>query len=193
MSQPWQQVLDFWFLPPGHPQYLRARVEWFEKNPGFDRDIRENFGELVEEAVAGGLTSWHAEPRGALARLLLLDQFTRNIWRDTARAFAGDKQAVTLALQLIAQGSDQALEAIERQFVYLPLMHAEDLALQEQCVALYRSLAQQHPSLAGSLDFAIRHRDIIERFGRFPHRNRQLERQSSAEEAEFLTQPGSGF
>ena len=191
--QPWQTVLDFWFLPPGHPGHLQARPEWFQKDAAFDAAIRTEFGPLVDTAVAGGLTQWESTPRGCLARLLLLDQFTRNIWRGTARAFAGDAQALDLAQALLARGHDSSMAPVERQFVYLPLMHAENLACQNTSVALYQALAAVDPEQAGALDFAIRHRDIIERFGRFPHRNEQLGRPSTPDEAVFLAQPGSGF
>jgi len=193
MSRPWQDVLDFWFLAPDDPGYLKTRAEWFQKNAAFDDAIRQRFGHLVEQAVAGGLQEWQSEPQGALARVLLLDQFTRNIWRDTDRAFAGDGQALALAQSMIASGADKTLSTAEAQFIYLPLMHAEDLPTQEQCVALYTDLAARDPAQANALDFAVQHRDIIARFGRFPHRNGQLGRTSTAQEIEFLTQPGSSF
>lgn len=190
---PWQDVLDFWFHPPGHPDYLTVREAWFRKDAGFDAEIRTRFGSLIDGALAGGLRDWEVEPEGALARVLILDQFTRNTRRDTADAFAGDVQALALALKVIDAGWDVAMPPVCRQFVYLPLMHAEDLEIQQRCVALYRALAAQAPSLASSLDFARRHRDIVARFGRFPHRNAALNRATTPEEAEFLTQPGSSF
>lgn len=193
MTSPWQSVLDFWFLPKGHPGHLRIRAEWFQKNAEFDEAIRSRFGALVEDAVSGALTEWEQTAQGALARVLLLDQFTRNIWRGTAKAFAGDTQALHIARRLLAQGDDRYMAAVERQFAYLPFMHAEDLPSQEQSVTLYQALAAEHPEHEDSLDFAIRHRDIVARFGRFPHRNEQLGRRSTPEELAFLTQPGSGF
>jgi len=193
MMQPWQPVLDFWFLPDGHPDHLRIRTEWFQKDAAFDETIRTQFGALVENAVSGGLAEWEQTPQGALAKVLVLDQFTRNIWRDTALAFAGDTHALGLARQLLAQGHDQSMAAVERQFAYLPFMHAEDLPNQEQSVALYQALAAAHPEHASSLHFAVRHRDIIAQFGRFPHRNAQLGRPSTPDEIAFLAQPGSGF
>lgn len=192
MNSPWQPVLDFWFLPEGHPGHLRIRPEWFQKNAEFDEAIRSRFGTLVEDAVSGALTEREQTTHGALARILLLDQFTRNIWRGTARAFAGDTQALDIARRLFAHRHDRAMAGVERQFVYLPFMHAEDLPSQEQSVALYEALAAEHPEHADSLD-SIRHRDIVARFGRFPHRNEQLGRRSTPEELAFLTQPGSGF
>lgn len=193
MNRPWQPVLDFWFLPEDHPGHLQVRSEWFRKDPGFDESIRTRFGTLVESAVSGALAEWEQTAKGALARVLLLDQFTRNIWRGTSRAFAGDMQALDLARRMLARGDDCSMSAVERQFAYLPFMHAEDLPSQEQSVALYQALAAGHPEHADTLDFAIRHRDIIARFGRFPHRNEQLGRRSTPEELVFLTQPGSGF
>jgi len=193
MIQPWQPVLDFWFLPQGHPGHLRIRAEWFQKNPAFDDTVRARFGALVDSAISGGLADWEQAPQGALAKVLVLDQFTRNIWRDTARAFAGDAQALGLAQHMLAQGHDRSMAAVERQFAYLPFMHAEDLPSQERSVALYQALAAAYPEHLGTLDFAVRHRDIIARFGRFPHRNAQLGRPSTPEETVFLAQPGSGF
>lgn len=192
-TRPWQDVLDFWFHPASHPDYLKNRIEWFKNDPAFDRAIRERYGALVERALAGGLREWEAEPQGALARILLLDQFTRNTGRGTAQAFAGDAQALELARQLVEQGRDAVLPPIQRQFVYLPYMHAEDLAVQEQCVVLYQALAARDPALGNALDYAIQHRDIVARFGRFPHRNQPLGRTTTPEEAEFLLQPGSSF
>nr|WP_253207030.1 DUF924 family protein [Verticiella sp. GG226] len=185
--------MDFWFHAPEHPEYLTVREAWFRKDASFDAEIRTRFGPLIDGALAGGLRDWEGVPDGALARILILDQFTRNTLRDTADAFAGDVQALALALQVIDAGWDVAMPPVQRQFVYLPLMHAEDLEIQQRCVELYRALAAQAPSLASALDFARRHRDIVARFGRFPHRNAALGRDTTAEEAEFLTQPGSSF
>ncbi|OVZ64789.1 hypothetical protein CDO44_00855 [Pigmentiphaga sp. NML080357] len=190
---PWQDVLDFWFLPVDDPGYLKPRHVWFQKNPEFDAEIRARFLPRVEQAVGGGLREWKRELGGALARIVLLDQFTRNIWRDTPRAFAGDPEALGDALELIDSGRYLRLPPVQREFVYLPLMHSESAGIQERCVALYTTLAQEHPASQGSLDYAIRHRDIVARFGRFPHRNAILGRASTAQELEFLKQPGSGF
>ena len=188
----WQPVLDFWFLTPEQPGHGRPRAEWFRKDPAFDAAIRDRFGALIEVALAGGLREWDVDERGALARVILLDQFTRNVFRDTPRAFAGDPLALAAALAMIDAGRDRALAPVERGFVYLPLEHAEDRALQERCVALYEALGRETGS-PGAAEWAIRHRDIVARFGRFPHRNRILGRESTAEEIEFLKQPGSGF
>ena len=188
----WQPILDFWFLPPGEPGHRKSRPEWFRKDAAFDLLIRQRFGDQIERALAGGLLEWDDEPRGALARIILLDQFTRNAFRDTPRAFAGDSLALAAALALVGAGSDRQLAPVERWFVYLPLEHAEDLAIQERSVALFNALAAE-PGMEGIVEYAVRHRDIVARFGRFPHRNRILGRASTPEEDEFLKLPGSGF
>lgn len=176
-------VLDFWFGPQD-----AARAEWFRKDESFDAVIRLRFGAQVERALAGGLLEWEATPEGALARVLLLDQFTRNIFRGTARAFAGDALALEAARAMVARGDDAKLPPLRRVFVYLPFEHSEDPAMQRESLRLFGELG-----LGGFLDYARRHAEVIERFGRFPHRNAVLGRDSTAEEIEFLKQPGSGF
>ncbi|MEP6702640.1 MAG: DUF924 family protein [Betaproteobacteria bacterium] len=190
--QPWQAVLDFWFLPPGDPQHGQSRVEWFRKDPAFDAAILRQFAPLLEQALTGGLREWDAELRGALARIIVLDQFTRNAFRDTPRAFAGDALAQAAALTIIESGADRLLAPRERMFAYLPFEHAENREWQERSVGLFSALAKD-AGLDDLLDFPMRHRDIVARFGRFPHRNRILERDSTPEEIEFLKLPGSGF
>jgi len=186
-------VLDFWFLPPDNPGHGQARPEWFRKDDAFDAQIRSRFGSLIDSAIDGGLRDWEATPRGALARILLLDQFTRNIYRNTPRAFAGDAQALVLAVTMTEQGADQQLDPMLRAFVYLPFEHAEDLAMQAHAVELFQQLSQAHDGFDSMLDFAQRHQEVIARFGRFPHRNAILGRDSTPEEAAYLQQPGSGF
>lgn len=188
-------VLDFWFLPAGHPGHDVFRAEWFRKDPAFDAAIRERFGRLVDEALAGGFGDWNATADGALARILLLDQFTRNLFRDTARAFAGDAAALDLAEALVAGGRDKNLPPIRRWFAFLPFEHSESLLNQERAVALFAGLRReaQHPAFESAYDYAVRHRDVIERFGRFPHRNAALGRTSTPEEEAFLKLPGSAF
>jgi uncharacterized protein (DUF924 family) len=187
------EVLHFWFGAPGDPGHGQPREAWFRKDAQFDRLIADRFGPLVDEALAGGLADWAAHTQGAMALLILLDQFPRNLFRGQARAFAGDARALALARALVASGADRTLNGVQRQFVYLPFEHAEDLAAQQQALALFAQLGQDEPALAGLLDWAQRHHDIVARFGRFPHRNAALGRSSTAEEAEFLLQPGSGF
>jgi uncharacterized protein (DUF924 family) len=189
----WQDVLDFWFLPQDDPACLKPRHVWYQKNPAFDAQLHARFGSRVERALEGGLPDWRRDVHGALARILLLDQFPRNIWRDTPRAFSGDARALAAALDLIDSGRYMRLHAIEREFVYLPLMHSENLGMQERSLALFTTLAQEHPASHNALDYAVRHRGIIARFGRFPHRNAILGRSSTSQETEFLKQPGSSF
>ncbi|MCG2585285.1 DUF924 family protein [Massilia sp. TS11] len=189
-----QDVLDFWFLPAADPRHGQQRAEWFRKDPAFDASIRNQFGPTISQAVNGGLRDWDAQgPGGALARIIVLDQFTRNAGRDTAAAFAGDTLALAAAQALVASGADRALTPLQRWFAYLPFEHAESAAMQAQSVALFSALAEADPSLAGALDYAHRHRGVIARFGRFPHRNAILGRASSADELAYLAQPGSGF
>ncbi len=189
-----QDVLDFWFLPVGAPGHGQQRMEWFRKDDAFDSTITERFGPLIDVAVAGGLREWDEEgPRGALARILLLDQFTRNTRRGTPASFGGDPLALAAAKRLVDSGADQGLTPVERAFAYLPFEHAEDAGLQERSVALFTALAQLDPALEGMLDYAHKHRGVIARFGRFPHRNPILGRSSTPEEAEYLSQPGAGF
>lgn len=190
----WQDVLDFWFLAPCEPGHLRPRQAWFQKSAAFDAEILSRFGAQIDVAVVGGLRAWDAHPEGTLARILLLDQFTRNVWRGTARAFSGDALARAAAQRLVATGLHLALRPVQRVFAYLPFEHAEDLVLQRRCVALYQDLARvAGQEYKGYVDYAERHRDVIARFGRFPHRNAQLGRPSTDEELAFLMQPGSSF
>ena len=193
-----RDVLDFWFLPAGSDGHGALRVEWFRKDPQFDAAIRTRFAALTAQALAGGLRHWDdTGAEGRLARILLLDQFTRNVWRDTPQAFGGDALALAGAQDMLDAGQDLALAPLARAFAYLPFEHAEDLALQQQSVALFENLHAQHgaaaPALAGMRDYALRHRDVIARFGRFPHRNPILARTSTPEESAYLLEPGSGF
>jgi len=187
------QVLAFWFGAADDPARDRPRAQWFRKDPAFDAQVRTSFGALIELALEGGLMHWALEPAGALARIIVLDQFTRNAFRDTARAFAGDAQALAVARELVGSGGDRALPGVQRQFVYLPFEHAEDLPMQEESMRLFGQLAHDEPALADLLTWAQRHHAIVERFGRFPHRNALLGRASTPQELEFLRQPGSGF
>jgi uncharacterized protein (DUF924 family) len=188
-----QEVMDFWFAAPGDPEHNKTRTVWFRKDDVFDAQIRRRFGALIEEALAGGLTGWSATAAGAVARIVVLDQFTRNAYRGTARAFAGDARALAAARELVAGGADRTLPGVQRQFVYLPFEHAEDLQMQEECLRLFKQLAHDEPQLGDLVVWAERHHAIIARFGRFPHRNAILGRESSAEEAAFLRESGSGF
>ncbi len=187
-------VLDFWFLPAGHPDSGKPRAEWFRKDDAFDGAIRARFGALIEQALAGGLRDWDAHgPTGVLARILVLDQFTRNAYRGTPASFAGDALALIAAQKLADGGELAALSPLYRWFAYMPFEHAEDARMQECAVALFEALAQQDSAYNDALDYARRHRDVIARFGRFPHRNPILGRTSTPEELAYLALPGSGF
>ncbi|EDM77003.1 hypothetical protein PPSIR1_15920 [Plesiocystis pacifica SIR-1] len=193
-------VLEFWF--PDDP--IQADALWWGKSPETDESIRARFGDARERAKAGELDAWAEQPAGRMALIILLDQMSRNLFRGDAETYAADAKAVALCLDGLERGHDQALPFIQRLFFYMPLEHAEDLGQQERCVELVRALAdavRADPGISEAVvqrydnfvDFAVRHRDIVARFGRFPHRNAILGRDSTAEEAEFLTQPGSSF
>ena len=186
-------ILAFWFGRPDDPAHGQARSVWFRKDAGFDEEIRSRFLADVETALAGQLAHWAATPDGLLALLILLDQFPRNLFRGEARAFAGDEQARELAATAIADGWDKPLLAVEKLFLYLPLEHSESLADQQRSLALFTELAAVHAGCEGFLDYATRHFEVIARFGRVPHRNAALGRDSTADEAAYLAQPGSGF
>jgi uncharacterized protein (DUF924 family) len=181
-------VLDFWFAGSDAP-----RDEWFKKDRAFDAQVAERFGPLIEQALSGGLAAWAHEPNNALAQVIVLDQFTRNVFRDTARAFAGDALALATARGMVARGDDLALPALRRLLVYLPFEHAEDVTTQHESLRLFAALTRADASLAGFEDYARRHAAVIDRFGRFPHRNALLGRASTADEIAFLQQPGSRF
>jgi len=186
-----QDVLTFWFGAPGSPEFGTPREMWFRKSEETDTEIRARFAEDVEAALAGARDNWANETRGSLALLILLDQFTRNIFRDTPRAFAGDARALALATGIVQKGEDRALTTFERWFAYLPFEHAESLEMQREALRLFGGLAAEgHPD---ALTWAQKHYDVIARFGRFPHRNAILRRASTPEEIEFLKQPGSRF
>jgi uncharacterized protein (DUF924 family) len=177
----WGVVLDFWFAGTTKPR-------WWVKDPAFDETVRRTLGTLHEQAAAGGLGDWKTSPEGALALVILLDQVPRNIFRDSARAFATDALARQVAAQAVDGGFDQALDAERRMFLYMPFEHSEDLADQDRACALFGALGN-----ADLLGYAEAHRRIVQRFGRFPHRNRILGRPSTPEEETFLKQPGSSF
>jgi len=175
------EVLRFWFDPAN-------RNRWFEPSDEFDESCRRQFAEAIEAAGIGQLDHWQASADGALALLILLDQLTRNVYRGRAEAFAHDAKARIIARSALELGHDQAVPQDRRMFFYLPFEHSEDLADQARSVALFESLG-----LAEPLDYAIRHQKVIERFGRFPHRNAILGRDSTDAELAFLQVPGSSF
>ena len=176
------EVLEFWFVE------TRPR-QWFAKEPAFDDLVQQRFLRLIRRAIAGELDAWDADPTGALALVVLLDQFPRQIWRDSAMAFARDPQALALSQKAVELGWLRTEpEQARRQFWLMPLMHSEDLAVQEAALPLFERFSDPRTA-----DFACRHRDVIARFGRFPHRNAALGRVSSAAELAFLQTPGSRF
>lgn len=194
-----QEIIGYWFgdLEPSTPAKGRFDL-WFGKDPGTDAAISRRFAPHLDRAAAGAFDSWRDRPPTRLALIVLLDQFPRNAHRDTPRAFAYDAKAREVCLHGLAQGHDRALPFFGRLFFYLPLEHAEDPVLQDHSVELFSALRADAPealqkNAAMVYDYALRHRDIIRRFGRFPHRNQALGRESSAEEIEFLNQPGSSF
>jgi uncharacterized protein (DUF924 family) len=184
-------VLRFWFAEEN-------AARWFVRDDAFDASIHRRFGTLVEAAAAGRLPHWTRTADGWLALLIVLDQFPRNLYRGEARAFACDARALSTALRGLERGDDLLLPVLRRAFAYLPLEHAEDGALQERSVALFAALCaaagrEQRPQAEQFLDYARRHREVIVRFGRFPHRNAALGRTSTAAELAYLAQPGAGF
>jgi uncharacterized protein (DUF924 family) len=188
-----QAVLDHWFGTRGHPEHGAMREFWFKKSEQTDRDIAGRFGALIERALRGELAGWAAGPASALAQILLLDQFTRNAFRGTPRAFAGDARALAAATAMVGARHDEALLPVQRLFVYLPFEHAEGMAMQDESVRLVTRLVASAPELKDLTSYAERHRDVVRRFGRFPHRNEILGRQSTPEETAFLREPGSRF
>lgn len=185
-------ILDFWFAPPASPEHGTARAVWFKKDPAFDAEIAARFGDTVAAALAGAYGEWCLTAPGALARVLLLDQFPRNMYRDATRAFAGDARALATAEDAIARGLDRTLDSYGRWFLYMPFEHAEDVPAQRRSLELFGALAQE-TGLTEPISWAEKHAEIIFRFGRFPHRNEILGRASTPEETAFLAQPGSRF
>ena len=181
-------ILDFWFGPA--PQ--GPRDVWFTKSDDFDREVRERFGDALAAGIAGAFGEWCMTPRGSLARVVLLDQLTRNAFRGTPRAFAGDPGALATAEYAIERGFERELDPYGRWFLYMPFEHSESLAMQDRSLALFTALASE-TGVDSPLPWAERHRDVISRFGRFPHRNDILGRASTPEEIAFLEQPGSRF
>ena len=200
MSVPWQPLLEWWFGSAETSSGIvadKGRL-WFGKRDSQDLEARERFGGLVEQALAGELAEWTQCPEGWLALVILLDQLPRMIFRDTPRAFSGDARAQALVAQGVAADFDRRLSAIQRVFVYLVFEHSEHLAVQNEAVSRFAALLAQQSAtdrgiFADYLDYAERHRKVIARFGRFPHRNALLGRESTAEEVAFLREPGSRF
>jgi len=190
-------VLAFWFGDGALSEETMRR--WFRRDDAFDAQIRDKFDALHAQAAAGGLQDWLGTARGELALVIVLDQFSRNLYRDDPRAFAHDGRSLAIARNLWFSGRGKQLTVPQRMFALVPFQHSEDLSIQREGVAEYEKLANDPeakdcaPMLKMSLDFAKRHLEIIERFGRFPHRNKVLGRESTPEERAFLEQPGSSF
>lgn len=176
-----ETILNFWFTE------LESK-DWFDKNPTLDTLIRERFSEVHRQARHCELYAWRATPQGRLAEIIILDQFPRNMFRGDPRSFATDPLALALAQEAVASKTDLSLTVQQRAFLYMPYMHSESLAIHHVAMTVFNQ-----PGLENNLAYEIRHKDIIERFGRYPHRNEILGRTSTAEEMEFLKQPGSGF
>ncbi len=194
------EVLQSWFGDVSDEGAVSSetRKRWFVKDEDFDRMLEARFGALVQEAEGGALDDWRATARGALALVLLCDQLPRNIYRKSPRAFGLDRRAQEIALALLDSGAERGLAPFERAFVRMPLMHAEDRAIQERSVTEFDRLRDEAPealreAMAGFADYARRHARIVERFGRYPHRNQVLGRTSTPEEVAFLKEPGSSF
>jgi uncharacterized protein (DUF924 family) len=181
MSPGINDIVDFWFetLSP---------EDWYRKDPSIDAEISDRFGRVYGALRSGVPPGWLVTPQGYLAAILALDQFPRNMFRDDPRAFATDADALALAKRAIAEGMDMRLTPVQRAFVYMPFQHSENAADQRRSVELFAALGNKL-----NLDFAVRHKAIIDRFGRFPHRNAVLGRASTEEESAFLTEPGSSF
>lgn len=181
MSLEAQAVLDFWFE-------AFTPAQWFKKDPEMDRMILQRFGALHTQASQCECYPWRKTAEGRLAEIIVLDQFSRNIYRDDARAFATDALALALAQEAVAAGADAELTSAQRAFLYMPYMHSESAAIHELAMQLF-----DQPGLENNYDFEVRHKAIIDRFGRYPHRNALLGRASTDEELAFLKEPGSSF
>lgn len=176
-----REILDFWFeeIDPS---------QWWNKDDNFDQQLTERFSGLHFSASCCEFFEWRKTAEGRLAEVIVLDQFSRNMFRDSPMAFSNDSLALALSQEAISSGADKILDPVQRVFLYMPFMHSESAAIHELAVELYRSVGIQ-----SNLDFEIKHQKIIQRFGRYPHRNAILDRVSTPEELEFLQQPGSGF
>lgn len=176
-----QAILDFWF------KEINSQ-KWWAKDAAFDQLIRQRFSDIHQQATRGELFSWRVTAEGRLAEIIILDQFSRNMFRDSERAFAQDSLALVLAQEAIFNDADKVIPLEWRSFMYMPFMHSESLTIHEQAVKIFNQ-----PGLEYNLEFELKHKVIIEKFGRYPHRNELLGRESSAEEREFLLQAHSSF
>lgn len=192
MVASWDDILTFWYTPETRPTrdepFGRHRAEWFKAEQSFDRQIGDRFLSTYEAAARSGLDGWIETAEGALALTIVLDQFPRNIFRDSPKAFATDEKALRVAQEAITRKHDKVLSGVEKLFIYMPFQHSENADIQRQSAELYRDIGNEQ-----SLNSARRHCEIILRFGRFPHRNAVLGRPSTAEEETFLLEPNSSF
>jgi len=186
------EVLDFWFGRSHSPEFGKVQKKWFKKDADFDAEVRSRFRQQYELAACGQLDSWQDSPDNCLALILLLDQFPRNMFRGTPQAFATDSKALAIAEYAVNNKFDRELLTVQKWFIYLPFEHSENLEKQQKSVELFRQLSGDTDSTS-VIEYAMQHLEIIQRFGRFPHRNQILGRETTPEEAEFLKQPGSGF
>lgn len=185
-----REVLDFWFGTESDENYGEFREAWFRKDDDFDREVQSRFSDVYEEAASGRLDSWREDSRSALALVIVLDQFPRNMFRGDPRSWATDAKALETAKYAVEHALDRELPAFQRSFVYMPFMHSEDVEDQRRSVELFELMGEDGKN---NVEYAAAHMKIIERFGRFPHRNEVLGRETTPEEAAFLTQPGSSF
>jgi uncharacterized protein (DUF924 family) len=187
-----EEVLDFWFGREDEPGYGEFREAWFRKDPEFDREVQERFGTLYERAASGELDGWRDDARACLALVICLDQFPRNMFRGDGRTHATDAKALETAGHAVERALDRELPPFQRMFLYMPFMHSENLEDQRRSVELFERLAEK-PGAPDVTSYAAGHMEIVERFGRFPHRNAILGRETTPEESAFLKGPGSSF
>ena len=187
-----REVLDFWFGREGEPEYGQSRDEWFRKDSAFDARVTQEFLDLYEQAAAGDLDGWREGAESCLALVIVLDQFPRNMFRGDGRTHAADGKALKASKYAVEHALDRELPAFQRMFLYMPFMHSESVEDQRRSVELFERLAGEEGG-PNVVSYAVAHRDIVERFGRFPHRNEVLGRQTTSEEAVFLTTEGSSF
>jgi uncharacterized protein (DUF924 family) len=187
-----REVLNFWFGQEGDPEYGQFRNEWFRKDPEFDAGVTRQFADLYEEAAAGDLDRWRDDAESCLALVIVLDQFPRNMFRGDGRTHAEDGRALEASKYAVEHALDRELPTFQRMFLYMPFMHSENVEDQRRSVELFERLAGE-AGAPNVVSYAVAHRDVVERFGRFPHRNEILGRETTPEEAVFLTTEGSSF
>ena len=189
-------VIEFWFGSAAYEGAAPPEVQsrWWKKDAAFDAEIATRFGETHTDAVRGALNDWFGTARGRLALVIVIDQFSRQMFRGDRKSWAWDRRALEIAMMSIKDGMDRELTPQQRVFLYMPLMHSEDRTAHELSIEVFSRLAEEAPAIAANnVNYAQMHKDIVDRFGRYPHRNSILGRESTPEELEFLTQPGSSF